>query len=320
MIVCDSEFVKEIGNITGVDNILCNESMKTHTTLRIGGNADYFVMPRSNEGLRDVIKCAKKYGIEYYILGNGSNLLVADAGYRGMMIYTGRYFDKISYDGIDKAGAACNTDADECVVYAQSGVRLSRLGKSLMEQAYTGFEFAAGIPGTVGGAVVMNAGAYGGEMSQVLATVTVLTPEGEVRRLPAGELELGYRTSCILQRGYVVLEAEFILESGDENAIRATIEEFAARRREKQPLEYPSAGSTFKRPEGHFAGKLIEDDGLSGFTVGGAQVSEKHCGFIINRGDATAADIMELCRNVQRRVREMSGVELELEVKTLGNF
>ena len=166
----------------------------------------------------------------------------------------------------------------------------------------------------------MNAGAYGGEMSQVLATVTVLTPEGEVRRLPAGELELGYRTSCILQRGYVVLEAEFTLESGDENAIRATIEEFAARRREKQPLEYPSAGSTFKRPEGHFAGKLIEDAGLSGFTVGGAQVSEKHCGFIINRGDATAADIMELCRNVQRRVREMSGVELELEVKTLGNF
>ena len=133
MIVCDSEFVKEIGNITGVDNILCNESMKTHTTLRIGGNADYFVMPHSNEGLRDVIKCAKKYGIEYYILGNGSNLLVADAGYRGMMIYTGRYFDKISYDGADKAGAACNTDADECVVYAQSGVRLSRLGNSLME-------------------------------------------------------------------------------------------------------------------------------------------------------------------------------------------
>lgn len=320
MIVCDSEFVKEISNITGVDNILCNESMKTHTTLRIGGNADYFVMPRSNEGLRDVIKCAKKYGIEYYILGNGSNLLVADAGYRGMMIYTGRYFDKISYDGADKAGAACNTDADECVVYAQSGVRLSRLGNSLMERSYTGFEFAAGIPGTVGGAVVMNAGAYGGEMRDIIETVTVLDETGVQHVLSVEELELGYRTSCILKKHYIVTQAVLKLAAGEEQTIRARMKELATQRAEKQPLEYPSAGSTFKRPEGYFAGKLIMDAGLRGYRVGGAQVSQKHCGFVVNTGNATAQDVRTLIADVSAEVDRQFQVKLEPEIKMLGEF
>lgn len=320
MIVCDSEFVKEISNITGVDNILCNESMKTHTTLRIGGNADYFVMPRSNEGLRDVIKCAKKYGIEYYILGNGSNLLVADAGYRGMMIYTGRYFDKISYDGADKAGAACNTDADECVVYAQSGVRLSRLGNSLMERAYTGFEFAAGIPGTVGGAVVMNAGAYGGEIKDVIVAAEVLAKDGRIITLTKDELKLGYRTSIIASEGYVVLGAWFKLRRGDREQIKQRMKELAGLRKDKQPLEYPSAGSTFKRPEGYYAGKLISDAGLKGYRIGGAMVSDKHAGFVINVKDATAADFIALTDAVRDKVYDMYGVRLELEVKVIGQI
>ena len=318
MIVCDSEFVKEIGNITGVDNILCNESMKTHTTLRIGGNADYFVMPRSNEGLRDVIKCAKKYGIEYYILGNGSNLLVADAGYRGMMIYTGRYFDKISYDGADKAGAACNTDADECVVYAQSGVRLSRLGNSLMERAYTGFEFAAGIPGTVGGAVVMNAGAYGGEIKDIIEECEYLTPQGEIKVMKKDDMLFGYRKSVFSENSCAVLSATFALKNGSAQEIKSKMDDFMSRRKSKQPLEYPSAGSVFKRPEGYFAGALIEECSLKGFSIGGAQVSEKHAGFIINKGAASAKDVMELIEYIKDKVLKEKGVKLEPEIKLIG--
>ena len=181
-------------------------------------------------------------------------------------------------------------------------------------------EFASGIPGTIGGAVVMNAGAYGGELCQVLKEVTVLTPEGDVLTLPAEKLELGYRTSCIQKKGYIVLEAVLALQQGSPDEICAVMDDLAAKRREKQPLEYPSAGSTFKRPEGHFAGKLIQDAGLRGFTVGGAQVSEKHCGFVINRDHATSADILSLCRQVQEKVKEQFGVELELEVKLLGEF
>lgn len=301
-----SHLTEKLRQVLGVEAVRLNEPMSRHTTFRVGGPADVFVEPGTAEELICVRRICAEENVPFYILGNGSNLLVSDEGFRGVVAAIGKAWSSVAVEGVH--------------IRAGAGAMLSAVAKRAAGASLTGLEFAAGIPGTVGGAVVMNAGAYGGEMSQVLATVTVLTPEGEVRRLPAGELELGYRTSCILQRGYVVLEAEFTLESGDENAIRATIEEFAARRREKQPLEYPSAGSTFKRPEGYFAGKLIEDAGLSGFTVGGAQVSGKHCGFIINRGDATAADIMELCRNVQRRVREMSGVELELEVKTLGNF
>lgn len=330
MIVCDSEFVKEISDITGTDNILCNESMKTHTTLRIGGNADYFVMPRTKEELRDVIGCAKKHGIDYYILGNGSNLLVTDAGYRGMMIYTGRYFDEISYDTAYAVGnanevnivdTACNTGTDECVVvYAQSGVRLSRLGNSLMEEACTGFEFAAGIPGTVGGAVVMNAGAYGGEIKDVIVAAEVLADDGSIITLSGDELGLGYRTSIIASKGYVVLGAWFRLHKGDREQIKQRMKELAALRKEKQPLEYPSAGSTFKRPEGYYAGKLISDAGLKGYHVGGAMVSEKHAGFVINTGAATASDFVALTDAVRDKVYDMYGVRLELEVKVIGQI
>ncbi len=209
----------------------------------------------------------------------------------------------------------CQVEGEE--MRAEAGLLLSRAAKEAARMSLGGFEFAAGIPGTVGGAVVMNAGAYGSELKDVLTWVRVLDTEGKILTLEAGELELGYRTSRIPSEGYVVLEAGFKLAAGDREAILGRMEELAAKRREKQPLDYPSAGSTFKRPAGHFAGKLIEDAGLRGFRVGGAQVSEKHCGFVINRKDATAADVMELCREVKRRVREQSGVELELEVKLL---
>ena len=194
------------------------------------------------------------------------------------------------------------------------------MARVALDHCLTGMEFAAGIPGSVGGALVMNAGAYGSEIKNILKSARVMTNEGEVLELSVDELELGYRTSCIPGRGYTVLEASFQLEPGDGAAIEARMKELAARRREKQPLEYPSAGSTFKRPQGYFAGKLIEDAGLRGYGMGGARVSEKHCGFVINRDHATASDIMTLCQDVKRRVKEHSGVELEMEVKTLGRF
>lgn len=292
------------------DRIRRAEPMGRHTTFRVGGPADYYVEPADIRELAAVLEVCRREKVPFWILGNGSNLLVGDQGYRGVMVATGKGLGvAVVEPGPAPAALRCG-----------AGVQLGAAARLALNHSLTGLEFAAGIPGTVGGAVVMNAGAYGSEVCQVLAAVTVLTREGEVLRLPASELELGYRTSCILRRGYVVLEAEFALEPGDPDQIRARMEELSRRRREKQPLEFPSAGSTFKRPAGHFAGKLIEEAGLRGFSIGGAQVSEKHCGFVINRGGATAADILNLCREVQRRVLESSGVELELEVKTLGQF
>ncbi len=301
-------------NLTeGLQNILTDENLKTgelmssHTTFRVGGPADWFVRPQTAEELADVIALCRQEQVPFYILGNGSNLLVGDYGYRGVMIdLNGGPWGQIAVEGNRmRAGA---------------GAFLSAAAKRALESSLTGLEFAAGIPGTVGGAVVMNAGAYGSEMKEVLVSVKVLTTDGQVETIPAPELELGYRTSCIPKRGYVVLEAEFKLEPGDAGQIRETMADLAFRRRDKQPLEYPSAGSTFKRPEGHFAGKLIQDAGLRGFSVGGAQVSEKHCGFVVNRGGASAADILELCRQVQERVQKQFGVTVEMEVKCLGDF
>ena len=238
-------------------------------------------------------------------MGNGSNLLVSDQGYPGLIISTSR-FDRLETEGE--------------ILRAGSGVLLSRAASLALKCGLTGLEFAAGIPGTVGGACVMNAGAYGSETKDVLLSATVLTPEGQIKRIPAEELELGYRTSCIPGNGYVVLEAEYALKRGEPEAIKARMDELSAKRREKQPLEYPSAGSTFKRPQGHFAGQLIQEAGLKGFTLGGAAVSEKHAGFVINQNGATASEIYGLCMEVKRRVQEQSGVELELEVKLLGGF
>ena len=288
------------------NRVKTGESMSRHTTFRTGGPADYYAEPADAEELSAVIELCRREQIPYYILGNGSNLLVGDGGYHGVMIAMNGPWSWIRQE--------------EDTIRAGAGTLLSAVARQALLSSLAGLEFASGIPGSLGGAVVMNAGAYGSEMEQILTTATVLDPESGVKTLSRKELELGYRTSCILSRGYVVLEAELKLQPGKEEEIRAVMNDLAQKRKSRQPLEYPSAGSTFKRPAGYFAGKLIEDAGLSGFTVGGAQVSEKHCGFVINRDHATASDVIGLCREVQRRVLEESGVSLELEVKTLGEF
>lgn len=301
-----SDFLQMLGQVLRAEQIRVHEPMSRHTTFRVGGPADYYVEPETKEELAAVLALCRRQKIPYYMLGNGSNLLVGDKGYRGAMVALPKVWAQVRAEG--------------CRIHAGAGALLASAAKLALKESLTGMEFASGIPGTVGGAVVMNAGAYGSELADILASVAVMTPEGQVHRLKAKELELGYRASCIGRRGLVVLEAEFALAPGDAGQIRERMEELAARRKEKQPLEYPSAGSTFKRPPGHFAGKLIQEAGLRGFSVGGAQVSQKHCGFVINRGEADAADILKLCREVQKRVLEHSGVELELEVKVLGEF
>ena len=282
-----------------------NEPMKRHTSFRAGGEAKWFAIPETAEELKAVIYACKKADTPWYVVGNGSNLLVSDEGFPGVIISTAK-FDKLEVEGTR--------------VTAGAGVILSKAASQAYRSGLTGLEFAAGIPGSVGGACVMNAGAYGSEMINVLKTVTVLTPEGDVKVLPAEELELGYRTSVIPKAGYLVLEAEMELQEGDPEAIKALMDDLAFRRKDKQPLEFPSAGSTFKRPAGYFAGKLVEDAGLKGFSVGGAEVSMKHAGFVINKGDATASDIYNLCKVVEEKILDQFGVQLEMEVKLLGKF
>lgn len=299
-------FYEALVKVLDEDQIKPEEPMKNHVTFRVGGPADFFVTPKNYEELSWVLKCCAKYEMPCYIMGNGSNLLVSDQGYRGVVIQLFRQLNDIQCEGN--------------VIRAQAGALLSAVVNRALEEKLTGFEFAAGIPGTLGGACVMNAGAYGGEMKDVLKSVAVLTREGERITLQKNELELGYRTSIIAKKNYIVLEAEIELEVGDAEEIKAVMDDLKERRTTKQPLEYPSAGSTFKRPEGYFAGKLIQESGLQGFQVGGAQVSEKHCGFVINKDQATAADIAELIRQVQDRVEEKFGVRLETEVKRLGEF
>ena len=301
----NQNFYDKLNNVIAKDSILTDEPMSRHTTFRVGGPADFFVTPKAKEEVRDVIRICKEAGMPYYIIGNGSNLLVSDAGYRGVIVQIYKEMNEVKVEGD--------------LVKAQAGALLSGIAAKALGAKLTGFEFASGIPGTIGGACVMNAGAYGGEMKDVLESVTVLTGEGKIIELGRNELELGYRTSVIAKKGYIVLGAVLKLERGDGEKIKTYMDELKEKRVTKQPLEYPSAGSTFKRPEGYFAGKLIEDAGLRGFQVGGAQVSEKHCGFVINRDHATAADIMELMRQVQIRVKENSGVDLEPEVKRLGD-
>ena len=301
----NQNFYDKLNNVIAKDSILTDEPMSRHTTFRVGGPADFFVTPKAKEEVRDVICICKEAGMPYYIIGNGSNLLVSDAGYRGVIVQIYKEMNEVKVEGD--------------LVKAQAGALLSGIAAKALGAELSGFEFASGIPGTIGGACVMNAGAYGGEMKDVLESVTVLTGEGKIIELGRNELELGYRTSVIAKKGYIVLGAVLKLERGDGEKIKTYMDELKEKRVTKQPLEYPSAGSTFKRPEGYFAGKLIEDAGLRGFQVGGAQVSEKHCGFVINRDHATAADIMELMRQVQIRVKENSGVDLEPEVKRLGD-
>ena len=282
------------------------ELMSGHTTFRTGGPAEFFVTPDSAEMTARLIGLCKEEKIPYYMIGNGSNLLVGDRGIRGVVIQTQKEMQQIRTEGN--------------VIRAQAGALLSKIAAEALANGLTGFEFAAGIPGTLGGACVMNAGAYGGEMKQVLREVTLLDASGMLCCMKTDELELGYRTSRIAKEGYIVLEAAIELEKGNPTSIRQTMDELKNRRVEKQPLEYPSAGSTFKRPEGYFAGKLIEDAGLRGFSVGGAQVSEKHCGFVINKDNATSADILELIEKVAEIVWDRFRVKLEPEVKMIGEF
>ena len=300
------EFYEKLSKIVRKEQILEEEPMKKHTTFRIGGPAEYLILPQTTEEIADVIKLCRQEEIPWYIVGNGSNLLVADEGVRGVVIQLLRNFNQIQAEG--------------CQIRMQAGAQNAAVAKRALDASLTGFEFAAGIPGTIGGAVVMNAGAYGGEMEDILKEVTVLDPNGMIRTIRAEELELGYRTSIIARKGYVVLEAVIVLKTGDPKEIKAAMDELKEKRVTKQPLEYPSAGSTFKRPEGYFAGKLIMDAGLRGFSVGGAQISEKHCGFVINKGNATAKDVTELMDETKKIVMEKFGVALEPEVKRLGQF
>ena len=290
----------------GKDRVLVDEPMKRHTTFRIGGPADFFLLPSTVDEVRGILEICREEELPYFILGNGSNLLVSDKGYRGVIIQMYRNFSNISVEGNE--------------ICASSGALLSQIAAAARNASLTGFEFAGGIPGTLGGAVFMNAGAYGGELKDVLKEAVVMTEQGEILTLPVEKLDMGYRTSRIKKAGYLVLEARLVLEQGDMDKIRDITKDLTEKRVSKQPLEYPSAGSTFKRPEGYFAGKLIMDAGLRGYQVGGAQVSEKHCGFVINKGNATAADVLTLIENVREKVQEQFGVTLEPEVKFLGEF
>lgn len=284
--------------------IIKNEPMKNHTSFKIGGPADEFCEPESVEEIQQCIEYAKDKDIPYVVVGNGSNILVSDKGIRGLVI-------KLS-------GGFAKYEICESVIKAQSGALLSVIAKAAQNENLSGMEFASGIPGTLGGAVYMNAGAYGGAMSDIVKSVTYLK-NGEIKRIESG-FGFGYRKSLFADLDAVVLEAELQLENGNPDEIKAKMEDYKTRRTEKQPLSFPSAGSVFKRPEGHFAGKLIEDAGLKGFEIGGARVSEKHAGFIINTGKATAKDVLELINYIQKTVKEKYGIELETEVKMMGEF
>lgn len=297
------EFSRILKDLVGTKNVLLNENMKNHTSFKVGGPADIMIIPDNYEELQKTIKLCISEDVPYYIIGNGSNLLVKDGGIRGVVIK----LTNLSWIRIDK---------DRLIT--GSGALISEVSKKALEASLTGFEFACGIPGCVGGAVAMNAGAYISEVSNVIESAIVIDENGEFKTLTREELELGYRISAVLKYGYTVLEATFKLEYGEFDKIKSKIDDLQKRRAEKQPLEYPSAGSTFKRPEGYFAGKLIEDTGLKGASVGDAEVSKKHSGFIINKGNANARDILELISFVQSKVFDKYGVELHTEVRIIG--
>ena len=285
------------------DEIMINEDMKNHIYFKVGGPADIFLTPKSIEQLSETVKICKQNNIPYLIIGNGSNLLVKDGGIRGVVI-TLTKLNNMQWKGN--------------FIKAEAGVLLKEVSDRALENSLTGFEFASGIPGSVGGAVFMNAGAYDGEVKNVILEAEVMDSEGNVIVLSKDELELGYRTSKVMKDNLVVLSAIFQLELGDKQEIKNRIDELTRKREEKQPLEYPSAGSTFKRPEGYFAGKLIQDAGLKGYSIGGAAVSEKHSGFVINKGGATAKDVLDLIKHVQDEVFKQFGVKLHTEVRILG--
>lgn len=298
----NQEFLKNLNTIVGEGNVLIDEPMSKHITFRVGGNAMYMVEPDSIASLcelLDFLKFDSPY--PYFVMGNGSNLLVTDNGYNGVVVKIGKKLSKVTME--------------DDTLKAEAGAMLSKVAKLACDNGYTGMEGLTGIPGTVGGGVAMNAGAYGDEIKDTLVSVTVYDPgTGSILELSNEELDLSYRHSVFSVREYVLLDATFKCQQGNLEEIQSKVSEYTTSRKTKQPLEYASAGSTFKRPEGYFAGKLIEDAGLKGYTVGGACVSTKHCGFVINTGDGTAADVLQVIRHVQREVKEQFGVALETEV------
>lgn len=303
----EDQFYQKLNQILPSEQITQKELMENHTSLHIGGAADYFVTPKTSDELHSVIFLCKNENMPYYIIGNGSNLLVSDQGYRGMIIRLGENFSSVWVK-------------DDGKIAAQAGILLAKLASVAADHSLTGFEFASGIPGTFGGAVTMNAGAYDGEMKHCLTGARVMDEKGNILELSLEDLKLGYRTSILQTKNYVLLEADIQLSKGDEQKIREKMNDLNRQRREKQPLNQYSAGSTFKRPQGYFAGKLINDAGLRGYQVGRAAVSEKHCGFVINKDHATAKEFLTVIEDVSRIVNEKFGVKLEPEVKFLGDF
>ena len=298
------EIVTRLINITGKDNVRINEPMKNHTTFKIGGPAQYYVTPESVTQIQEVVSLCRDMNIPLHVIGNGSNILVGDDGVDGVVL------------------ALFNTFSDyeikDNVITAQAGMSLIKLAVIALREGLTGLEFASGIPGSVGGAVYMNAGAYDGQMKDVVTSVTVLDEAGNIRILGRDELDMGYRTSAVAKHNMIVLQVIIELKTGDKEQIKDRMNQLSELRKQKQPLEYPSAGITFKRPEGHFAGKLIADAGLKGYSIGGAAVSEKHAGFVVNMGGATAKDVVELTDYIKKRIIEQFGVTLELEIKKIG--
>ena len=297
------EFYKLLGEFYNEEDITVDSPMSEHIYFRVGGPADILVTPVNEEQVVNTLKLCREYNVPYFILGNGSNILVKDGGISGVVIKFNK-LNKITTEG-------------NCVT-AQSGALLKDVSKAALENNLRGFEFACGIPGSIGGAVFMNAGAYDGEMEHVIKSARVIDENCNIKNLTKEELELGYRSSIVMKKGYVVIEATVELESGEYASIKDKIDDLTNRRESKQPLEYPSAGSTFKRPEGYFAGKLIQDSGLKGFSIGGAAVSEKHSGFVINKGGATAKDVLDVIAHVQKTVKENFDVELHTEVRIIG--
>ncbi|WP_346939872.1 UDP-N-acetylmuramate dehydrogenase [uncultured Clostridium sp.] len=296
-------FIRSVIDVAGHENVKIDEPMKNHTSFKVGGPADVLVYPSNYEMVKDLINICKENKVDYFILGNGSNLIIRDGGIRGVVIKLG-HINKIV--------------VDENLVSAQCGAKLYSVADQALKNSLSGLEFASGIPGSIGGATAMNAGAYDGEMAKVIESALVIDNEGNIRELNKGELEFGYRNSAILKYGYIVLETRMRLSNGDKAFIKERMDDLSERRKSKQPLEYASAGSTFKRPEGYFAGKLIQDSGLKGTSVGDAEVSEKHSGFIINKGNATAKDVLDLIEVVKAKVYEKFKVELHTEVRIIG--
>jgi len=302
---CDYGTIKgELEKIVGIENIKYSEPMKNHTSFKVGGPADIFITPRSISHITSVIEACKSHQVPFFVMGNGTNLIVRDKGIRGVVIKTGEYLNNFNVDGD--------------VIEAEAGILLADLSKIACENELTGLEFACGIPGTLGGAVVMNAGAYGGEMKDVVISTYYLNNDGELKVVEGEQHLFGYRTSFIQKEGGIVLKTKLKLRKGAKELIKNQMDILNEKRAKSQPLEMPSAGSVFKRPVGYYTGPLIEQCGLKGYSIGGAQVSNKHCGFIVNKGDALASDVTALIRFVQEKVKAEFGVQLEPEVKIIG--